>query len=403
MAFKETVTIPLHDMRLVGNEMKYVEECIRTGLISSGGTFVSRFERSFSEIIGAKFAVATSSGTSALHLALLVAGVMEGELVLVPAFSYIASANAVRYVGALPVFIDIEPRFYQMDAGKLADFISKQCRWSKGTLVHKPSRRRVKALLPVHLLGHPVDMKPLMALAEKFELKVIEDCAQSLGAKYRNKNVGTFGDIGCFSFNGNKALTMGGGGMLVTDDERLTRKALYLSTQAKDDRVESVHKEVGYNYRLSGLHAAIGLAQLEQKQSIIANLRQWAASYAADLSKVEGIRFAEEAFWAYCTFSIPTILVDERSYGMDRSQLRYWLRQKGIETRPLWQPLSRSIAHDVAISYQVEVADSVYQKALTLPCRAHFDGSIARLVGNLITKGRNEKVRPSATSSKTIG
>ena len=245
--------IPLCVPEIRGNEWKYVKECLDTNWVSSVGSFVDRFERMLADYIGTIHAVATTSGTAALHIALLVAGVQPDDEVLVPTLSFIAPANAIRYTGAWPVFIDSEPIYWQMDPEKVLDFLEKECRWQGESLLNKTTGRRVKAILPVHILGHPCDIDPIREAAQKYDLAIIEDATESLGAKYKGNMVGRLGDIACFSFNGNKLITTGGGGMIVTNDESWANRARYLSTQAKDDPIEYFHSEIGYNYRLTNI------------------------------------------------------------------------------------------------------------------------------------------------------
>ncbi len=248
--------VPLSVPEIRGNEWKYVKECLDTGWVSSVGSYVDRFERAMAGYIGCRRAVATVNGTAALHVALRVAGVEPDDEVLVSDLTFIAPVNAVRYLGAWPVLIDAEPDYWQMDPRQVADFLRRQCGVKQGRWHNKATGRRVRALLPVHILGHPVDMAPLVELAREFDLVVVEDASESLGAKCRQRQVGSLGDIACFSYNGNKLITTGGGGMIVTDNEAWADKAKYLTTQAKDDPLEYVHGEIGYNYRLTNVLAA---------------------------------------------------------------------------------------------------------------------------------------------------
>src|SRR5262245_23809249 len=256
--------VPLSVPHLAGNEWRYVKECLDTSWVSSAGGFVTRLERVLADRTGRAHGVATSSGTAALHTALVVAGIGADDEVLMPALTFIAPANAARYVGAWPVFVDVEPDHWQIDPGKLAEFLERECQWRDGALWNRTSGRRVRAVLPVDLLGHPFDADPILDLARSRELIVIEDATESLGARYKNRSVGRLGDLACFSFNGNKIVTSGGGGMIVTDDTNWADRARYLTTQAKDDPIEHQHGDVGYNYRLTNVQAAIGVAQLEQ-------------------------------------------------------------------------------------------------------------------------------------------
>ena len=360
--------IPLCVPEVRGNEWKYIKECLDSGWVSSVGSFVERFEGDLAHYVGVEHALATVNGTAALHIALLVAGVEPDDEVLVSTLTFISPANAIRYVGAWPVFMDAEPDYWQMDPAKVADFLEKECRWSDGRLLNRATGRRVKAILPVHILGHPVDLDPILELTRKYELTVIEDSTEALGAKYKGRRLGCRGDVACFSFNGNKIITTGGGGMIVTNNEAWADRARYLTTQAKDDPVEYVHGAVGYNYRLTNLQAAMGCAQMEQIEGYIAAKRRIAATYEEALSSVPGIAPMREATWAFSTYWMYTVRVDEKRFGMDSRALLRWLEQAGIQTRPLWQPLHRSPAHAGCPCYRCEVADEVAHDALSLPC-----------------------------------
>lgn len=360
--------IPLCVPEIRGNEWKYIKECLDTNWVSSAGPFVDRFERMVADHVGTKYAVATVNGTAALHIALLVAGVQPDDEVLVSALTFIAPANAIRYVGAWPVFMDAEPDYWQMDPQKVVDFLEKQCRWRNATLYNKTTGRRVKAILPVHILGHPVDLDPILEVVRKYSLVVIEDAAESLGAKYKGHMVGYRGDIASFSFNGNKIITTGGGGMIVTDNEVWARKAKYLTVQAKDDPVEFIHNEIGYNYRLTNIQAAMGVAQMEKLDEYIAAKRRVAEAYTKALNDVPGITPIREAPWAFSIFWLYTVLVDEQDYGVTSRVLLRQLGEAGIQARPLWQPIHRSVPHHENQITRCHVADRLHERALSLPC-----------------------------------
>lgn len=359
--------IPLSAPEIRGSEWKYVKECLDTGWVSSAGPFVNRFERMVAEYVGARWGVATCSGTAALHIGLLVAGVLPDDEVIVPTLTFIAPANAVRYCGAWPVFMDADPVYWQMDVGKLADFLSKQCAMKNGELINKGTGRRVKAVLPVHLLGHPCDMDAIIETARRCALVVIEDASESLGARYKDRPVGHLGDIACFSFNGNKIITTGGGGLIVTDNAEWGRRAKYLTTQAKDDPVEYVHREIGYNYRLTNLQAALGCAQLERIDNYIASKRRTAARYSEALSDLPGVTCMFEAPWASSIFWMYTILLDRDVFGADSRTLMRYLERASIQSRPLWEPLHLSFPYRECQSYHCEVSERIYRDALNLP------------------------------------
>jgi perosamine synthetase len=360
--------VPLAIPEICGNEWRYVKECLDTGWVSSAGPYVDRFEQMVAQQVEAKHAVATVNGTSALHIALLVAGVRPEDEVLVSTLTFIAPVNAIRYVGAWPVFIDAEPIYWQMDPARVVEFLERDCRWSDGALFNRRTGRRVTAVIPVHVVGHPVDLDPIVAVARKFGLKVIEDATEGLGAAYKGRALGPLGDIGCFSFNGNKIITTGGGGMLVTNNEEWARKARYLTTQAKDDPMEYIHGEVGYNYRLTNLLAAVGCAQMEKLAAYVDAKRRIAARYADKLRDLPGIEAMTSAPWAASTFWMYTILVDREKFGMDSRQLMRALGSQHIQCRPLWQPIHQSPAHASEDTIAMPVSEQLARRGLSLPC-----------------------------------
>ncbi len=363
-------TIPLCVPEIHGNEWKYIKECLDTNWVSSVGPFVDRFERELAAYVGTRYAVATVNGTAALHIALLVAGVQPDDEVLVSTLTFISPANAIRYVGAWPVFIDAEPNYWQMDPQKVVDFLENGCQWRDGALYNKTTRRRVKAIIPVHILGHPCDMDPILEIAHKYELPVIEDATESLGAKYKGRIVGHLGDIACFSFNGNKIITTGGGGMIVTDNEAWARKAKYLTMQAKDDPLEYVHNEIGYNYRLTNIQAAMGVAQLEKLDKHIAAKRRIAGTYTQAFKDIPGLSPMHEAKWAFSIFWMYTVLVDKAQSGIGSRDLLRGLAKHKIQTRPLWQPVHLSRAHRDGVVLPCPVAERLNRDAISLPCSA---------------------------------
>jgi perosamine synthetase len=360
--------MPLSVPELHGNEWKYVKECLDSNWVSSAGPFVDRFEQVVSEFIGTRHAVSTVNGTAALHIALLLAGVEPDDEVLISTLTFIAPANAIRYAGAWPVFIDAEPAYWQIDPQRLTDFLEQGCQWKDRELRNKTTGRRIRAVLPVHILGHPCDMDAVVAIARRFDLKVVEDATESLGATYQGRMVGHLGDVACFSFNGNKIITTGGGGMIVTDNDVWASRAKYLTTQAKDDPIEYVHEEIGYNYRLTNIQAALGCAQMEQLPGFIEKKRSIEHNYRTALASVPGITSMPEASWARSIFWMYTVLVDEAAYGEDSRALLRRLASQGIQSRPLWQPLHRSPAYRQAQVYGGEVAEKLNRRALSLPC-----------------------------------
>lgn len=360
--------IPLCEPHLGGREWEYVKDCLDTGWVSSVGRYVDRFEDMMAEQTGNRRAVACVNGTCALHIALLVAGVEPGDEVITSTLTFIASVNAIRYTGAWPVLIDAEPRHWQMDVESVADFIQNGCFQQGGILRNKITRRRVRAILPVHILGHPVNMPPLLQLAEAHGLRVIEDATESLGALCHDKMVGSIGDLGCFSFNGNKLLTTGGGGMIVTNDPALAEAAKHLTTQAKISTHEFIHDRIGYNYRLTNIQAAIGCAQLEQIGHHLERKIQIAERYRAAFADVPNIQLFENASWARSCEWLFTVRLANLPPGLDRTVVQHKLLAQQIGARPLWQPMHRSPAHADAGTFACPIADELYADALSLPC-----------------------------------
>lgn len=367
--------IPLSVPEIRGNEWEYVKECLDTGWVSSVGSYVERFEGMVAAQAGTKYAVATVNGTSALHISLLVAGVRPDDEVLVSTLTFIAPVNAIRYAGAWPLFVDAEPNYWQMDPERVLHFVEHECEWNSGELRNRSTGRRVSAIVPVHILGHPVDIEPILAIARKYGLKVIEDSTEALGSTYRRKSPGSLGDIGCFSFNGNKIITTGGGGMIVTDREDWARRAKYLTTQAKDDPIEYIHGEVGFNYRLVNVLAAIGCAQMEQLPNYVAKKRSIASRYKRGLAGVAGLTLMREADWAESTYWMYTVLVDSSQFGMECRRLLKLLESQKIQTRPLWQPIHLSPAHGRGRRGLLQVAEHLADHALSLPCSVSLSES----------------------------
>lgn len=360
--------IPLCAPEIRGNEWKYVKECLDSTWVSTVGSYVERFERDVAKYVGAEYGVAAVNGTSALHVSLLVAGVEADDEVLVSTLTFIAPVNAIRYVNAWPVFIDAEPVYWQMDAQKVKKFLEGECHVVNGELRNRVSGRRVKALVPVHVLGHPVDLDPILELARKFNLVVIEDATECLGARYKGRRTGAIGDMGCFSFNGNKIITTGGGGMIVTNNAKWAARLKYLTTQAKDDPIEYVHNEIGFNYRLTNIQAAMGCAQMEVLDEYIAAKRRIAAAYDERFARIDGLQPMRQAEWAEGISWMYTMSVDESRYGEGSRALLERLGKAKIQARPLWQPCHMSPAHQKLQAHECEVAERLYRTAISLPC-----------------------------------
>jgi perosamine synthetase len=313
------MTIPVYQPSLAGNEKKYVLDCLDSTWISSKGKYIAEFERYFAEYTGTKHGIAVSNGTVALHLALLALGIGPGDEVIVPTLTYIASVNAIAYTGAAPVFADSEKDYWQLDPQEIEKHITPQTR----------------AVMPVHLYGAACDMVAVMDIARKHNLFVIEDCAEAIGTRIENRHVGTFGDIACFSFFGNKTITTGEGGMVLTNDETLCERAFHLKGQGLAKYRQYWHDIIGYNYRMTNICAAIGLAQFERIEKIIAKKRQVAAWYKAYLKSNQHVLLHEERGGTFHSYWMVSITVNDPD---DRDKMRDYLDKAGIETRPVFYP-----------------------------------------------------------------
>ena len=377
--------IPLSVPNISGDEWKYVKECLDSGWVSSAGTFVDRFEQDFAAAVDARFAVSVTSGTAALHLSLILAGVGADEEVILPSLTFIAPANAVRYVGAWPVFLDVDRDYWQLDPAAVERFLRTGCERKNGKVVNRATGRAVTAILPVHLLGNPVDLDAMRRLAIEFDLKLIEDATESLGAEWNGELLGSNSRLACFSFNGNKLMTTGGGGMITTNDQQLATRAKYLSTQAKDDHFEFVHGAVGYNYRLTNVQAAIGLAQLERLDEFLGAKRRIAAVYSEAFADTRGVTCMQSPPRGRSAFWLFTIRVTESEFVCGSRDLMKILRERGIDSRPLWQPLHRSPAMRGAYSTACPTADLLARECVSLPCSTHLSPRLqARVIDTVL-------------------
>ncbi|RXM69161.1 LegC family aminotransferase [Clostridium tetani] len=344
--------IPLCVPEVSGNEWEYIKDCLDTNWVSSAGSYVEKFERDFEVYIKAKRAVVTMNGTAALTLALRTLGIGEGDEIIVPSLTFISPVNTIKYVGAEPVFVDVCRDTYVMDSEKIEELITE----------------KTKAIMPVHLYGHPIDMDRVMEIAKKYNLYVIEDATESLGSFYKDKPVGTIGDIGCFSFNGNKLITTGAGGMLVTNNDELGERAKFLSTQTKivTENKGFYHPEIGYNYRMPNLLAAMGCAQLERIQEYIKAKKEHALLYDELLRDVKGISIPKEKSWAKNVYWLYSIIVEE-DFPITRDQLIKKLWENKVETRPFFMPIHEMPPYKKCKHGDMSITLELNKKGLNLP------------------------------------
>lgn len=360
--------IPLSEPNIGGNAWKYVKQCLDTGWVSGAGAFVDKFEEKICKYTGSPYAVAVVNGTSGLQLALRLCGVGHGDEVLVPDLTFIAPINAVRYQGAEPVFMDCDD-FMNIDAYKIEEFLRKESRITKAGAVNKRTGRIIKAIIPVHIFGNPCDMAGIMRLAKRYNLKVIEDATESLGSrytagKYRGRHTGTIGHFGVFSFNGNKIATTGSGGMLITGDKKMAQLAKHLSTQAKSDGVRYVHDEVGYNFRLTNMQAALGLAQLEQLPGFIRTKKRNYLAYKKFFAGI-GLEFLDIPRSVVPNYWFYSLLLADVS---QREGLMVFLAKRGIQSRPVWELNHRQKPYAGNQSYRIEKAPKFRDRVLNIPC-----------------------------------
>jgi perosamine synthetase len=360
------VEIQVYGPSIGAQELTNLQQCLAENALIHG-RFVTRFEQEIAGFVGHEFGVGTNSGTAALHIALRIAGIGAGEEVLITSLTFIAPANAITYVGAHPVFVDVEPGSWQMDPRAIQRFVDEECDWTGRRLIDLRTGRPVTAIIVVHFLGLPADIDAIMGIAARYDLTVIEDAAQALGTETGGRRTGGIAPIGCFSFYGNKLITAGGGGMIVTSDRQMAEKARYLVNQAKDDPIETLHHEIGYNYRMTNLHGAIGCAQFERIDAHIAAKREIARRYAEGLAGVPGIEMVPEPADSFCTFWLSSILVDSAQFGMSARELLARLGEQGIQTIPLYQPLHLSKAHEGARHVGGAVAEWLAGRVLSLP------------------------------------
>jgi aminotransferase in exopolysaccharide biosynthesis len=327
---------PLHEPSFAGHEWLYLKECLDSTFVSSVGKFVDRFEAELAAYTGAKHAVAVVNGTAALHVALKLAGVKADDEVLVPALTFIATANAVTYCGAVPHFVDSEHRTFGVDAAKLRDYLSANTEQRRKQCLNRKSGRIIRAVVPMHTFGHPVDLAGLLAVAHDFNLALIEDAAESLGSYYDGRHTGTFGLMGTLSFNGNKIITTGGGGAILTNDAELARHAKHLTTTAKVPHAwEYRHDEIGFNYRMPNLNAALGCAQLEQLLAKLAAKRTLFERYRAAFAPSTGLRVFAEPEHCRSNYWLQTLLLDIEQANQRDAVLKA-TNDAGLMTRPVW-------------------------------------------------------------------
>jgi aminotransferase in exopolysaccharide biosynthesis len=355
--------IALTNAVIAGNEWKYVKECLDTTWISSAGKYVTQFEQMVAKYAGAKYGIACMNGSAGLHLCQMILGIGQDDYVLVPNITFIATLNTVKYTGASPIMIDVLPDTWQMDTDLLEEFLVNDTILKDGELRLKSDNRRIKAIMPVHVLGNMTEMSKMLELAALYHLDIIEDSTEALGSYYKGKHAGTFGKFGVFSFNGNKIISTGGGGVIVTDDEELAKKAKHLTTQAKTSRIDYIHDEIGYNYRLVNILAAVGVAQMEQLDGFIQRKKEVNHFYRTELKDIGDIVFQkinehiEPNCWLF-TFSTSRM-----------RELLDYLNSNGVQCRPFWMPMNQlQMFKDDLYVTENDNAAKIYDSCISIPC-----------------------------------
>lgn len=358
--------IPLSVPSLTGNEKKYLNECIDSTFVSSVGQFVTRLEEMVAEISGTAYAVATSAGTTALHTALMSVGVGPGDMVIIPSFTFIATANAVAHCGAIPWCVDIDKDSWTMSPEILETELREKTVMRDGQPYHRTSGKRVAAIMPVYTLGNPADMDEIQSIAKKYELPMVADAAAAIGVGYKQRKAGSLADVTAYSFNGNKTVTCGGGGAIVSNNEAIMTRARHLSTTA---RVGSEYDfdMVGYNYRMTNLQAAVGCAQLERVEEFVARKRSIREYYKRNLQDLQGISFFPEPSWAESTCWFSGIVIDKK-IGIDTRVICARLRDRGIESRSFWKPMHLQRPYQYVEKSSMDITERIWDHILTLPC-----------------------------------
>ncbi len=358
-------TMPLHEPHFSGREWEYVKECLDTGWVSSVGKFVDRFERDLADFTGAQYAVVTVNGTAALHICYLLAGVQHKDEVLVPTLTFVATCNALNYCGATPHFIDCDEQYLGINVKKLENYLKDIAIIKNNICYNRVTQRPIRALCVMHTFGHPVDLDPLLVLTKKYNLILLEDAAEALGSYYKNKHVGHHGLMGALSFNGNKIITTGGGGAILTNDEKIAKLVKHITTTAKIPHAYLYqHDQVGFNYRMPNINAAIGCAQLEKMQSFLENKRKLAENYLEDFSAINSVRFVSEPEYAKSNYWLNAIIIENKT---DRDIILEKLIQDKIGVRPAWELMHHLPMFKDAPKMDLSTAEKISKQIINIP------------------------------------
>lgn len=363
--------ISLSEPLIIGNELKYLKKCVSTNWVSTSGSFIAKFENSISKFTGAKYAVSCMNGTSALHLSLKVLDIKSDEEILVPSLTFIATINAIIYNNSIPVFMDSDD-FFNLDTKKTIEFLKNQTIFKGGYTFNKKTRRKIAAIMPVHVWGNAADLYEIVKICKSKNIKIIEDASESLGTFYKkgklkNKHTGTIGEIGCLSFNGNKIITSGSGGMILTNNKKIAKKAKYLSTQAKDDSFYSIHDNVGFNYRMSNIQAALGLAQLENIKFYLKKKKQINNLYMKKLKNIKGASIYNTPDYADNNHWMNVLNIDDKVFDKSLNKIITLFKKNNIEIKPVWRLNHKQKMFKNFDKYKIKNANLLLKKSLLLP------------------------------------
>lgn len=358
--------VPLHEPSFDETEVDYVTDCIRSGWVSSVGKYVDKFEKRLAEYTGVKRAVAVVNGTAALHIALKVAGVEANDEVFMPALTFIATANAISYLQAVPHFVDVSEQTLGLDPVKLEGYIREIGEIKDGLLMNKQTGRVIRAVVPMHTFGHPVDLDPLIDVCERYNLVLVEDAAESLGSYYKGKHTGGFGRVGALSFNGNKIMTTGGGGAILTNDDKLADYAKHITTTAKiPHRWEYRHDEIGFNYRMANINAALGCAQLEKMDSFLGSKRALTQRYQQLFEQIDGVNLFIEPAFGTSNYWLQTIIIDLEKHNHDA--VLDVLNDEGAMARPIWMPMHKLAPYMECPKSNLSVTNKLNKRVINIP------------------------------------
>ena len=356
--------IPLHEPKFIGNEKKYLNECIDSTFVSSVGKYVDRFEKEFASFVGAKYAIATVNGTAALHISLILANVKKDDEVITQPLTFIATCNAISYIGAKPVFVDVDLDTMGLSPKSLKNFLEANCEVVNNQCINKTTKKIIKACVPMHTFGHPCKIEEINEICEKWHIALVEDAAESLGSFYKDKHTGTFGKVGAFSFNGNKVITSGGGGVIVTDDEALAKRAKHITTTAKIPHpYEYVHDEIAYNYRLPNINAALLVAQMENLDRFLESKRELASTYEK-FFKTSNIDFIKEPKDSKSNYWLQAVLLNDLK---QRDEFLEFTNKNGVMTRPIWRLMNELEMYKYCQKDELKNAKYLEERVVNIP------------------------------------